>query len=593
LDSTITTNFLFLTNQPVVYPGIIISNSLKNYVIAGPGHIRGITGLYKTGPGTCTLETSNDFIGNVIIDNGTLAVTNVGVNPNLVCLGIAGGGQMENDVILDGGTLSYVGTTNETVINQFVFNPGGGTINVASATNTLLFNGSKKQIVGQGGITKTGPGIMALFNTADNYQGGTTVNGGTLMMWAAGAGLGGIALNNTTTLSITNNLALTNTLAINGPATTIQVFGTTFLTNNISSPWTGSGTVVLATTNVFVFSGNLTGFSGTLSAGTNAGIFQFNIATNKNPCLGSAAATFDLGTGSAMLQTFNGSNLTYSLGALSGGSKTVLSGRNSGSASPPGTVYAIGANGLSTTFSGTITNGADTVSVIKVGTGSLLLNGISTYTGPTTVSNGILGGTGSIASALAVVAGGTLSPGPAVPGVGTFTVSNNAVLGGQVVMKLNQANPGVTNDLLKVTGTLTVSGSLVVTNVGPNLTNGATFKLFSQAVSGFGSITLPTGGGSYVWQTNLAVDGSIKLVSGGVTTINTNPTNIVATVTNGVLTLTWPADHTGWRLQVETNPLSVGLTNNWFTVPNSTNVNSATVPMDAHQGSIFYRLTYP
>ncbi len=70
------TNIVITTNYPAVSPGIVVSNSLLNYVIAGPGHIRGQTGLYKTGPGTLTLLTSNDFTGNVIVDNGTLAISN-------------------------------------------------------------------------------------------------------------------------------------------------------------------------------------------------------------------------------------------------------------------------------------------------------------------------------------------------------------------------------------------------------------------------------------------------------------------------------------------------------------------------------------
>ncbi len=593
-DNLTFTNIITYTNEPAVYPGIIVSNANKNYVIAGTGHIRGITGLYKTGPGSLTLMTSNDFIGNVIVDNGTLVITNFGVMATIVSLGSAGGGQMENDVILDGGTLNYVGTTNVSIANQFVINPNGGTVGVASATNVLLFNTNQKEIVGVGALTKTGPGTLALYNTADNYMGGTFVNAGTLALYAAGVGLSNLTLNNTTTLLITNSLAFTNTLNINGPAITIQSFGTSFATNIFSSPWTGSGTAIMAISNLFVFTGNLTAFNGVLSAGTNSGVFQFNSATNKNPCLGSAATTFDLGTASATLQTMNGSNLTYSLGALSGGPNTTLSGRNSGSASPPGTIYSIGGNGLSTMFSGRITNGGDTVSIVKVGTGALLLNGASTYTGPTTVSSGVLGGTGSIASPLTVTASGTLSPGVTI---GAFTVSNSATLGGTVLMELNRANSSATNDMLVVTGTLTGGGTLIVTNVGPDLYNGSKFKLFNKQVTGFTTLVFPTNNpthtSTYTWINTLSTDGSITLSTGGLNPVNTNPTNIVATVSNGVLTLAWPADHVGWRLQVQTNPLTTGLFTNWFTVPNSTNVNSETIPMDVNQGSIFYRLVYP
>src|SRR5580658_1897442 len=39
----------------------------------------------------------------------------------------------------------------------------------------------------------------------------------------------------------------------------------------------------------------------------------------------------------------------------------------------------------------------------------------------------------------------------------------------------------------------------------------------------------------------------------------TNPTNIVVQVTGNNLTLNWPADHIGWRLQVQTNGVTQGL----------------------------------
>ena len=594
-DNLTYTNVVITTNQPVIYPGIVVSNSLLNYVISGTGHIRGMTGLYKTGPGTLTLMTSNDFDGCVIVDNGTLVITNYWPLPNIVSLGVIGSGQTENDVILDGGTLDYVGTTNVNLSNGknscMVFNPGGGTIEVASSTNMLTIN---KAATGPGSLTKTGPGTLELTSTVDNWNGGTIVNAGYLELTAAAIGWGGLTLNNSSTLVVTN-VTLTNSIDIAGPATGIQTLGAS--TNVFSGAWTDSGSVTFSNAGLFVFNGDLSGFSGIISLGTSSGVFQFNSATNKNPCTGSAAATFNLGTGSAKLDNLNGSNLVYNLGALAGGANTVLSGRSStNSPATLGTTYDIGANGNSTTFSGMISNGVDTVSVVKVGAGALFLNGASTYTGSTTVSNGMLGGTGSIAGPLAVTSGGTLSPGTSSASVGTFTVNNTATFGGSVILKLNQSGLPATNDEVVVTGTITAGGKLVVTNIGPNIINGSTFQLFNKAVSGFGPVTLPTGGGSYVWNNNLTVNGSIQLASGGANAVNTNPTNIVATVSGNTLTLSWPADHTGWRLLVETNAVGSGLSMNsanWFTVVGSTNVNSVPVTMNPTNGNVFYRLVYP
>jgi hypothetical protein len=62
---------------------------------------------------------------------------------------------------------------------------------------------------------------------------------------------------------------------------------------------------------------------------------------------------------------------------------------------------------------------------------------------------------------------------------------------------------------------------------------------------------------------------------------------------DGGLTLSWPADHVGWRLQVQTNSPATGLGTNWFEVPGSTATNSLALPVDSGNGSVFYRLTYP
>ena len=57
--------------------------------------------------------------------------------------------------------------------------------------------------------------------------------------------------------------------------------------------------------------------------------------------------------------------------------------------------------------------------------------------------------------------------------------------------------------------------------------------------------------------------------------------------------LSWPQDHLGWRLQIQTNTLASGLGTNWATVGNSTNFNSANIPTVATNGSVFLRLVYP
>ena len=71
------------------------------------------------------------------------------------------------------------------------------------------------------------------------------------------------------------------------------------------------------------------------------------------------------------------------------------------------------------------------------------------------------------------------------------------------------------------------------------------------------------------------------------------PTNLAVQVVGGQLQLSWPQSHLGWRLQVQTNLIGVGLGTNWTTVAGSTTASSYNVPVTATNGSVFLRLVYP
>jgi hypothetical protein len=99
---------------------------------------------------------------------------------------------------------------------------------------------------------------------------------------------------------------------------------------------------------------------------------------------------------------------------------------------------------------------------------------------------------------------------------------------------------------------------------------------------------------------NLAYDGSITLVAPPLVTVNPNSTNVTFAVTGAgntlTLNLSWPADHIGWRLLEQTNPVTVGLVNNtndWFVVTNATTTNQISMPINVTNGTAFFRLVYP
>jgi hypothetical protein len=61
----------------------------------------------------------------------------------------------------------------------------------------------------------------------------------------------------------------------------------------------------------------------------------------------------------------------------------------------------------------------------------------------------------------------------------------------------------------------------------------------------------------------------------------------------GQLQFSWPADHTGWQLQAQTNNLGTGLGTNWVNVPGSMQTNQMAMPLNTTNGAVFFRLVRP
>lgn len=135
------------------------------------GAITGSGTLVQDGSGTLTLSGSNSgqSWGTNVLD-GTLSIAstnNIG----------------SGSVTLNDGTLAVTGTT--ALANGIVLAGSGGTISVTSG-NAVSLNG---QITGNGGLTKTGAGTLAIkYTTGDNFTGAVNVNAGTLQLDAAVVG---------------------------------------------------------------------------------------------------------------------------------------------------------------------------------------------------------------------------------------------------------------------------------------------------------------------------------------------------------------------------------------------------------------------
>lgn len=360
--------------------------------------------LTKGGSGTLTLTGVNTYSGATAISNGTISVANIGAGGNL--------GTGSAPIVLGdathAGVLSYTGNADLSYTRGFTVNAGGGGIDgtVAGKTITLqtggiatsgtfTVGGSGNAIIqsvisGTGGLAKGNTGSM-LLSGANTYSGDTVVSTGTLQVGADvdgsgnapipyGSGKGNLTVNGTLdvndhTVSV-NGLSGSGTItnSLSGSARTFTAgannstsFGGVIQdgVGTMSFTKTGGGTLTL--TNANTYSGNTTISAGTLQVGNASaipsGAYKGNV---------SLAGTLDLNANSTTVNGLSGA------GAVT----------NSAGGSP---VLSVGANDQTSEFSGTISDGSGsgkTVGLTKTGGGILMLSGISTFSGATTIDQG-------------------------------------------------------------------------------------------------------------------------------------------------------------------------------------------------------------
>jgi autotransporter-associated beta strand protein len=447
------------------------------------GVISGAGKVSVTGGGTMILSGDNTYgNGTSIMASTTLQIGNGGATGS-----IAGN-------VLDGGTL--------------VFN----------RSNTITFAGVISDFSGDGpasagSLVQNGTGTTIL--TANNtYTAGTTINAGTLQIGNGGT-TGSVAGNvvDNATFAVNRSDAYTFSSVISGTGAFRQI-GTGTTTFSAVQTYQGSTTI----------SAGVLALTGTASIAASSGVV--------------ADAKFDISGLSA------GTPITN----LSGGSAgTVALGNN--------TLTLTNAAG---TFAGVISGNGG---LVKQGSGLFTLSGANDYTGATTVADGNLRINGSVASAVTVQSGATLSGIGSVGGPvtiqsggtlsagqspGTITLGAlNLNAGSTSVFELG--SPGVvggaTNDLVNVTGNLTLGGTLSV-----NAPSAGYYRLFNYGTltpSNFATITGSTSGTPTVLtnvpnQVNLSIAAAgqrIQFWDGADQTGNG--------VVNGS-TGTWNATNTNW-----------------------------------------------
>ncbi len=449
----------------------------------GNGVTNNITASLASGNATWTADANGNWSDPANWLNGAVA-DGANFTADFSTLNITANRTVTLDSPRTTGTLAFGDPSGAQ--NWILVTTNGSTLTLSATTPAIVVNQNTATInaplAAAAGFTKSGAGTLVLVGsnsisgTINLDSGSTSKNDGAFCV-ANNAALAGASA-----LSIRNNNSGSSTFQLDGSA------GSLTISQNISVA--GRNVAVPTIENI---AGNNT-LAGNLSLVSGGGFYwiQSDRGTLTN------RGTFPLTTpGGTRILTFLGSGNHVVTGVITNGS------------------------------------GGGTVALVKTGSGSLELDGVNTYTGTTTISNGVLSGTGTIVGPITIMPVATLSPGG--NSIGTLTVNNALTNNGTARLRLQKSGSALTNDALAGVSTLVVNSALQLTLSGDPITVGDSFKLFSAAnykVFPTG-IVPPTPGTNLVWNTNtLSFNGTLAVALG-----NPKPQFSQITVTETNLTL--------------------------------------------------------
>ncbi len=526
----------------------------QNLIVAATNTAGGAGGVTLSG-----LVTSGSA-GTQTVTFNNFKFTTVG-GPNAV---IGGGTGTIAVTKINTGTLTFSGAKASTYTGDTTLNAGSTLVNFANlATPTNLINSASALKMGGGTLTvqgKTGAAVASsqTFN-------GTTLNAGTSQ----------ILVNPNTGLSTTVNLGALNTTAAGGILVVGRPAGNT-----------ATGTIAINTTTppdaTGTYGGRVLFSNGTANTGYD---WATTVSAGPSYTLSAYTAYSPLETGASpdtlnsritASQTLSGPRVTNSLKIENPAADQILhlganlltltnggllfTGTNATTIAGTGAPGLTAGNGSGTydltvhQFStGALTIGAaignnsgDAVSLLKAGSGQLILTGANTYTGVTTIRTGTLqlgngGETGSLSPSgtilnnvnltinrsNATTQGTDFSSAP-ITGTGTFTqigtgtttfTAANAYAGATTISggSLQLGNGGATGSLAP-TSNITNNGNLTI-NRNNAVAQGTDFG--PGAIGGFGSFT-QAGSGTTTFTANNTYTGATVINGGTLTLTNGN-----------------------------------------------------------------------
>ncbi len=452
------------------------------------GVLSGSNGITKIGTGSVTLAGASTYSGATIVNAGTLIASNAssfgstsGITTNsggILSLALDTALQGKTGTINSGGTLDL----NNVTLSALPLSLSSGAILTATGNSSITSDMSLPNSVtlsGSGvltlsgvlsgastGITKTGSGT-AILSGANTYTGSTTINTGILSInsdaalgavpgspVASSITFGGGTLETSATFTLNANRGITlgsgGGTILTDPSTALTYNGIISGANTLTK--SGSGTFIVGAANTN--SGSTVISAGTLQQSANNALSSASDITLAN----TSGAVLDLNGYNATTGSITG-------GGVSGGNITLGSGS-----------LTLG-GATTTTYSGIISGSGN---VLKQGSGQVTLAGANSYTGSTTINNGILSlSNTNNTSGITVNSGGTLDFNNISPTIPSLTFNSSSTLtasAGTVILANDISLPSSFNINSTGTGTLTLNGVLSGANG------------FTKA--GFGSVVL-------------------------------------------------------------------------------------------------------
>lgn len=410
--------------------------------------------------------TANDYSGNTTIScadfsvarTGGVAVLSLGLNDQIP------NGTGKGNVVFTGADANHIsvlemngrnetinGLSNVAAAGAIIRNntAGASVLTIGDANTTSNFSGAITNTTGTLALTKIGTGTLTLSSGASNFSGNILVSDGTLVAGATST---------SGTTSAFGQAVNTRTITVSGGKNLRfdigNVLSGTFSSTAVPTLLVSSGATV---TNNF---------------GNNNALGNVTLT----------AATLTSTDGSATYGSFGLNGTVTSTGASLISTTAPVNGRMMLSGSPiPITTFDV--QGDTLTISAPLsefTREAKISGLTKIGIGTLLLTGDNTYSGGTTVNQGIL----------TVGTGGTLGA-----SISPLTVSNtNTGIGTAAILNLATA---VDTTVGSLSGTIAVpsggSNTATINNggVGRNFTvNQTAAGSFAGVIAGAGNFTL-------------------------------------------------------------------------------------------------------